>query len=97
MSTKNIKYTNRETYLQKSESMLLLQSDAYFNKKKFLLGKGAEKDKVIFYLQMNNSLCTYNCDMIKFIEDKIKGKVKEQCKTSKDVKCCDTKIIPNYY
>lgn len=73
MSTKNITYVNRETYLEKSEEMLLSLSDAYFNKKRFLLGEGADRDKVIFYLQMNTSLCTENCEMLKFINNKIKG------------------------
>lgn len=96
MSTKNIIYNTREKHLEKSEKELLSQSDAYFYNKRFLLGVGADKDKISFYLQMNNALCTDNCDMIKFIDDKLKGKLKEDCKSSKDVKCCDTKIIPNY-
>lgn len=77
MSTKNIKYVDRDSYLEKSESMLLSLSDAYFNKKRFLLGEGADKDKVIFYLQMNKSLCTKNCEMIEFIQDKIDGKLQD--------------------
>ena len=75
MSTKNIKYTTRESYLHKSEEMLMLLSDQYFNKKRFLLGEGADKDKVTFYLQMNNSLCTKNCELINFIQDKIEGRL----------------------
>lgn len=97
MSTKNINYTNRQNYLEKSEDMLLSMSEAYFNKKRFLLGSGVDKDKLIFYMQINEALCTKNCEMIKFIDDKIKGKLKKECRTSKDVKCCDTRIIPNYY
>lgn len=77
MSTKNIDYTTRQNYLEKSEDMLLLQSDAYFNKKRFLLGNGVNKDKMIFYLQMNKSLCTKNCEMIDFIQDKIDGKLQD--------------------
>lgn len=95
MSTKNISYTNRQTYLDKSLEMLLSLSDAYFYKNKFLLGEGADKDKVLFYMQMSNSLCTDNCEMIKFIEDKIKGEVKKSCKTSKEVKYCEPKICCN--
>lgn len=96
MSTKNIIYTNKQNYLEKSEQMLLNFSDAYFNKKRFMLGNGVDKDKLIFYMQINDSLCTENCEMIKFINDKISGKLRDECKISKDVKCCDTKIIPNF-
>lgn len=77
MSTKNIKYISRERYLEKSEDMLLSLSDAYFNKKRFLLGEGVDKDKMIFYLQMNKSLCIKSCEIKDFIQDKINGKLQE--------------------
>lgn len=96
MSTKNIINLDRENYLKKSENMLLSLSDKYFFKKRFLLGEGLDRNKVIFYMQMNESLYTTNCEMIKFIDNKIKGKLKKECRVSTDVKCCDTKIINNY-
>jgi len=75
MSTKNIKELNRENYLQKTEEMLLNYSDAYFYKKYFLLGEGIDKDKLLFYIQLNEALCTDNCEMTKFITNKIQGKL----------------------
>jgi hypothetical protein len=80
MSARNIKDLNREVYLQKSEEMLLSYSDAYFYKKHFLLGTGINKDKVLFYMQLNKAVCTNNCEMTKLIKDKINGKL-EKCKT----------------
>lgn len=75
MSTKNIDYTNRESYLEKSEEMLLSFSNAYFYKKRFLLGEGVDTDKLLFYMQMNESLCTDSCEMLDFIKKKIEGRL----------------------
>lgn len=77
MSTQSILDLNREIYLDKAEKNLLQMSDAYFFKKRFLMGEGADEDKVDFYSQMYRLLCTDNCEMKDFIQNKIEGKLEE--------------------
>jgi hypothetical protein len=77
MSTKSINTLTRETYLEKAEDNLLRMSDAYFYKKKFLIGEGIDEDKQDFYMQNYRFLCTDNCEMNNFIQDKIEGKLEE--------------------
>jgi len=68
---------NRETYLEKAEKNLLQMSDSYYFQKKFKMGEGADEDKVEFYSQMYRLLCTDNCEMKDFIQNKIEGKLDE--------------------
>lgn len=73
MSVQSILEISRERYLQEAEERLLQMSDAYFFKKKFLLGDGVDRDKLNHTMQNHRFLCTDNCEMIKFIKDKIEG------------------------
>ncbi|HSE99899.1 MAG TPA: hypothetical protein VLA48_03300 [Nitrososphaeraceae archaeon] len=68
---------NRETYLEKAEKNLLQMSDAYFFDKHFKIGEGVNEDKMSFYYQMHRLLCTDDCEMIEFIQDKIEGKLED--------------------
>ena len=77
MSTQSIKELTRERYLQESEDRLLQLSDAYFYKKKFLLGEGVDRDELRFTMQSHRLLSTDNCEMMDFIADKIAGKLEE--------------------
>jgi len=79
MSAQNILYLNREVYLEKAEKNLLQMSDAYFFDKHFKIGEGVNEDKMSFYYKMHRLLCTDDCEMIEFIQDKIEGKLEESC------------------
>lgn len=78
MATQSILELSRERYLQESEERLLQLSDAYFYKKKFLLGEGVDRDELRFTMQSHKMLCTEDCEMINFIKNKIAGKL-ESC------------------
>src|SRR3990170_6811230 len=80
MSTESLRTVTRERYLQEAEESLLIMSDAYFYKKKFLLGEGVDRDKLNFTMQNHRFLCTEDCKMINLIQDKIEGKLEEVCK-----------------
>lgn len=77
MSTQNILELNRERYLQESEERLLQLSDAYFYKRKFLLGNGVDRDELSFTMQSHRLLDTEDCEMINFISSKISGALEE--------------------
>ncbi len=76
-STQSILELNQQRYLEESEEALLLMSDLYFYKKKFLLGCGVDRDKMNFYMQQHRFLCTDICEVIEFIQCKIDGKLEE--------------------
>lgn len=77
-STQNILELNRERYLQESEDRLLQLSDAYFYKKKFLLGDGVDRDELRFTMQSHRLLNTEDCEMINFISSKIAGELEKE-------------------
>lgn len=108
MSTQSILELNRERYLQESEERLLQLSDAYFYKKKFLLGEGVNRDELNFTMQSHRLLSTDDCEMITFIADKIAGKLEECLHTiinydfeslleqhSKTFKCSEQTTVDN--
>lgn len=82
-STQSILELNRERYLEDAERQLLVMSDAYFLKEKFLLGEGVDRDKMTFALQAQSYLCTDECEMLQFIADKIEGKLEPNKKKSR--------------
>lgn len=77
MSTKSIDTVTRESYLKKAEESLLRMSDAYFYKKKFLIGDGIDEDKQSFYMHSHRYLATDSCEMAQFIKDKIYGNLED--------------------
>lgn len=77
MSTQSLNTITRERYRQEAEESLLRMSDAYFYKKKFMLGEGVDRDKLNFTMQNHRFLCTEDCKMINLIQDKIEGKLQE--------------------
>lgn len=68
---------NRQIYLDKAEKNLLQMSDSYYFQKKFRIGEGIDEDKIEFYSQMHRLLCTDNCEMKDFIQNKIEGRLEE--------------------
>ncbi len=80
MSSKNILYLNKETYVQKNEQRLLKLSDAYFFNKHFLLGEGVDRDEMIFSTIFDSFLYEKNCELNNLIQDKIAGKLEPKRK-----------------
>ncbi len=74
MSSKNILYLDKSSYIQKNERRLLRLSDAYFYDKHFLLGQGVNRDEMIFSTIFNAFLYEKNCELNNLIQDKISGK-----------------------
>lgn len=77
MSIQQIEYLSQEKFARDLQKTLMNQSDAYFNKKHFLLGKGEDKLEIRKALIYSEIMCTQECDIIKFIEDSIQGKLEE--------------------
>lgn len=73
--TQSILELDTERYLKEAEERLLCLSDAYYYKKKFLLGKGVDRDELNFVTQTHRALSSDNCEMIQYIADKIAGKL----------------------
>lgn len=45
--------------------------------KRFMIGEKMDYDKMMFVKSFHKLLCTNNCEIINFIDKKIKGKLKE--------------------
>lgn len=75
MSTQSIFELSRERYLEDRERQMLKMSDSYFLKTNFLLGEREDRDKQTFIMQSYRYLCTDICEMTKFIQDKLEGKL----------------------
>jgi len=78
MSTQSILELDQERYRQEAEKSLLQMSDAYFFKKKFLLGEGVDRDRLNHTIQSHRYLCIDNCEMTNFIADKIAGRLETE-------------------
>ena len=77
MSTQSIFELSRERYLEDRERQMLKMSDSYFLKTNFLLGEREDRDKQTFIMQSYRYLCTDVCEMTKFIQNKLEGKMEE--------------------
>lgn len=101
MSSKSINTLTKQTYIDKNEKRLLKLSDAYFYRRHFLLGEGANRDEMIFSTIFSSFLCESNCEINNLIRDKIAGKlepeIEDNITIAKSVdKTGDTIIINNY-
>lgn len=107
MSIQQIEYLSPQKYARDLEASIMNQSDAYFNRKHYILGNGADKKEIQKALIYSEIMCSQECDIIRFIEDSIQGKLEQcgkRCKSNrledllrhykKEIKnCSDKKII----
>ena len=86
MSTQSILEISRERYREEAEETLLQFSDKYFYDKHFKLGCGIDRDKILHYMIIDRSLCTNNCELINYVEDKIAGRLEDTVRKSRQTR-----------
>lgn len=80
MSIYNIEYQTTLNYYKKHIGILLSMSDKEYISSYFLIGEKDNKNKTVnkkeqqFSMVMTEMLCTENCELINYINDKITAK-----------------------
>ena len=78
MSTQSILKNNLESQQRYFESKLLDLGKNFIIHKRFMIGKPVDYNEMMFTKTFYKLLCTDNCELIDWIDKKIKGKLKEE-------------------
>ena len=74
MSVYNLEYQTALKYYKKHRETFLDLSDKEYINSHFLLGEKVNKKEQLFSAVMLELLCTDNCELLKYIDDKLQGK-----------------------
>lgn len=95
MSTQSIIIQDRQKHAYDVEEKILWNADRYVMDKRFRLGGGINYKEALFYSKIGGIICTQNCELSKWIEDKIKGILEDCGKKTKDKTITDLlQMIP---
>jgi len=86
MSTQSILEQSKQRYFNETDENLLRLNTSYFAHKNFLLGESPDRDKIKHYMLFHRILCTNNCEITNYIQDKIEGKLEEKERKPKAIK-----------
>ena len=94
-----IKKYNQDTLLNYHTDFLSNQADLYFMEKKFALDTKYDKFRMLHSLLLKDVLCTDNCEIINFLNKKLRGALGDENIDIVDLKTMQTKYrdINNYY
>jgi hypothetical protein len=94
MSIYNLENQTSLNYYVKHRANLLHLSDKEYANKYFLIGEKVNKKEQMFSQVMLELLCTENCELINYLNDKLSGKFEKKLKPIKlvdsDVECGGT-------
>ena len=68
---------NIDNYKEDFDKKLLDLGENFLIHKRFMIGEKMDYSKMLFVKSFHKLLCTDNCEIINFIDKKIKGKLKE--------------------
>lgn len=83
MSIYNLENQTSFNYYVKHRANLLHLSDKEYANKYFLIGEKINKKEQMFSQVMLELLCTENCELINYINNKLNGKLPVECKPVK--------------
>lgn len=90
MSVYNLENQTSFNHYVKNRVKFLHLSDKEYVNKYFLIGEKVNKKEQMFSQVMLELLCTENCELINYINDKLEGKSEvKKCKPKKNKKDCD--------
>lgn len=84
MSQQQINRISAQKYLEKAQDTLQHQAHLNYLKEHFRVGNDFDKHKFIFSYLYSKSLCTDDCEVINWVDRKIRGKLEGKIKFSKD-------------
>lgn len=77
MSTQSVLVKNLESYQEIFDNRLFKIADSYQIYRRFMIGQKMNFSEMMFVKSFHNLLCTDNCELIEWVNKKIKGKLKE--------------------
>ena len=94
-----IKTLDKEAIFQKNAKNLLRQADLYYLEKKFALETEYDELKAIHSFLLKDIFCTNNCEIINFLNKKLRGALSDENIEIAELKTLQTKYrdINNYY
>lgn len=100
MSQQQVNKISAEKYLEQAKETLSIQADLYYLDEHFRIESNFDKDKFLHAQLYKEILCTEDCEVLNWVDRKIRGKLEGKIKLSKDkrieVNTPDI-IINNYY
>ena len=100
MSQQQINRLSAEKYLEKAQETLNKQADLYYLEEHFRIESKYNRLKFIHAQLYKDILCTDDCEILNWVDRKIRGKLEGKIKLSKDKKIQPNTpdiIINNYY
>ena len=95
-----LKNYNQESLYDYHSDKLLKQADLYYLKEKFALKTEYDELRTIHSYLLKDILCTENCEIINFLNKKLRGALGDENIDIVDLKTMQTKyrdVINNYY
>ena len=101
MSQQQINRISAKKYLERANSTLLREADLYYLEEIFMLETKYNKDKFLHAQLYKDILCTDDCEVLNWVDRKIRGALKCTDIEIVDLKSLQTKkrdiTINNYY
>jgi len=100
MSQQQINRLSAEKYLDTAKETLKREADLYYLEEHFKLDAKYNKSKFIHAQLYRDILCTDDCEILNWVDRKIRGRLEGKVKLSKDNKLdlgIPDIIINNYY
>ena len=101
MSQQQINRISAKKYLERANSTLLREADLYYLEEIFMLETRYNKDKFLHAQLYKDILCTDDCEVLNWVDKKIRGALECEDIEIVDLKSLQTKkrdiTINNYY
>ncbi len=100
MSQQQINRKSAENYLEKAQDTLKRQADLFYLEEHFKISSKYDRNKFIHAQLYKDILCTDDCEILNWVDRKIRGKLEGEIKLSEDSKIQPNTpdiIINNYY
>ena len=101
MSQQQINRISAKKYLERANSTLLREADLYYLEEIFMLETKYNKDKFLHAQLYKDILCTDDCEVLNWVDRKIRGKLECEDIEVVDLKSLQTNkrdiTINNYY
>lgn len=86
MSQQQVNKISPKKYLSVAQEMLIKQATAYYIQEHFKVSSSYDRHKFLFYSLYTDILCTEDCEIINWVDKKIRGKL------DKSIKIADSNI-----
>jgi len=101
MSQQQVNRISAQKYLEQAKETLSIQADLYYLNEHFKIESNFDKDKFLYAQLYKDVLCTDDCEVLNWVDKKIRGALENEDIEVVDLKSLQTKkrdiTINNYY